>query len=185
MDKHANQYSLRHRIGRLACAIPLALSGVLLSAAPAAAAPPIVTVPGVDIPLPAGTGCPNFDLLIHSEDVNRVVKEFRDRNGNLVRTISAGRGAIETFTNVDTGVSVTFKTGGSVMRITRNPGGITSTMTLTGHNVFILFATDNPPGPKSTLYIGKVVLTVDDAFNVFDIKQTSGTQVDICAILSV
>ena len=171
-------------MGQLACAIPLALGGALFPAV-SMAAPPIVPVPGGDIPLPAGTGCPNFDLLIHSEDVNRVVKEFRDRNGNLVRTIIAGRGAIETFTNVDAGTSVTFRTGGSVMRTTRNPDGITSTMTLTGHNVFIFFPTDNPPGPKSTLYLGKVVLTIDDAFNVFNIKQTSGTQIDICAILSV
>jgi hypothetical protein len=119
------------------------------------------------------------------ESVNRVVKEFHDRNGNLVRVISAGRGATETFTNVLTDTAVTFKTGGSVSRTTPNPDG-TSTLTLTGHNIVIVFPTDEPPGPRSTLYLGKVVFTISDPVsNTFlGIQQTSGKQVDICAILA-
>jgi hypothetical protein len=57
------------------------------------------------------------------------------------------------------------------------------TVTLTGHNLLILFPTDVPPGPSTTLYVGRVVFTVD-AGGVFTLESTSGRATDICAALS-
>ena len=176
---------LGRKIRQFAYAAPIAVYGALFLAGPAAAAPPLQPFGPFEITVPAGLGCPNFDLkLTIDEGVNRVFKEFHDRNGNLVRVISAGRGATETFTNVLTDTSVTFKTGGSVSRTTPNPDG-TYTLTLTGHNIVIFFPTDEPPGPRSTLYLGKVVFTISDPVSntILGIQQTSGKQVDICAIL--
>ena len=185
MNAVMNRWVLGRKIRQFSYAAPIAVYGALFLASPAAAAPPLQPFGPFEITVPAGLGCPNFDLkLTIDEGVNRVFKEFHDRNGNLVRVISAGRGATETFTNVLTDTSVTFKTGGSVSRTTPNPDG-TYTLTLTGHNIVIFFPTDEPPGPRSTLYLGKVVFTISDPVSntILGIRQTSGKQVDICAIL--
>jgi hypothetical protein len=188
MDTNANQGSLRQIIGRLAYSISLTVGSVVLLASPAAGAPPKVEpvpLPTEDVIIDAGTACPNFDLRIHFEG-DRIIRTFYDRNGREVRMISAGKGLIETFTNETTGASVTFNTGGSVSRTTPNPNG-TYTLTLTGHNIVIFFPTDQPPGPRSTLYLGRLVLTITDPISntIIDIQQPSGKQVDICAILAV
>jgi hypothetical protein len=52
-----------------------------------------------------------------------------------------------------------------------------------GYNVIILFPTDFPAGPSTTLYVGRVVYTVDAA-GVFRIQTHSGPTTDICAALS-
>ena len=44
----------------------------------------------------------------------------------------------------------------------------------TGHNVLILFPTDVPAGPSTTLYVGRVVVTVDSD-GVFAVTDTNGT----------
>lgn len=185
MSEFINRWDLGRKFQGLAYTVPIAVCGALFPVSPAAAAPPLQPVGPSEITVPAGLGCPNFDLRITvDESVNRVFKEFHDRNGNLVRVLSAGRGVTETLTNVLTDTSVTFKTGGSVSRTTPNPDG-TYTLTLTGHNIVIIFPTDQPPGPRSTLYLGKVVFTISDPVNntFLGIQQTSGKQVDICAIL--
>jgi hypothetical protein len=49
--------------------------------------------------------------------------------------------------------------------------------------VLILFPSDVPEGPSTTLYVGRVVFTIDDA-GVFTVVSTSGKSTDICAELS-
>ena len=56
-------------------------------------------------------------------------------------------------------------------------------VTLTGHNVLILFPSDVPAGPSTTLYVGRVVFTVD-VNGIFTLVSTSGTSTDLCAALS-
>ena len=57
------------------------------------------------------------------------------------------------------------------------------TLTVTGHNVLILFPTDVPAGPSTTLYVGRVVFTIG-VDQVFTLKSASGKATDICAALS-
>jgi hypothetical protein len=66
--------------------------------------------------------------------------------------------------------------------ITFNPDG-SSTLLITGHNVLILFPTDVPAGPSTTLYVGRVVFTIDSS-GVFTVQEVSGTATDICAAVS-
>ena len=56
-------------------------------------------------------------------------------------------------------------------------------MTATGHNVLILFPSDVPAGPSTTLYVGRVVYTIGTD-GVFTLVSTRGTATDICAALS-
>jgi hypothetical protein len=147
------------------------------SAAPVSSAPP----PEHDIELEAGQAC-EFGVGIDFSGGNRIVREFTDADGDVVRIIDAGKGFELTFTNLDTGESVVVPTGGSVTRTTVNEDG-TQTVTGTGHNVLILFPSDIPEGPSTTLYVGRVIWTVDGD-GVFTLVSTSGRQVDLCAQLA-
>ena len=48
--------------------------------------------------------------------------------------------------------------------------------------MLILFPTDVPAGPSTTLVAGRIVFTVDQA-GVFTVQQITGQQTDICALL--
>jgi hypothetical protein len=153
----------------------LTLSGVLgpVDFASAQAAPE---------PLAAGIGCP-FRLAYNIAGEQTVYKEWKDENGNVVRFLNAGRGTTNTYTNVETGASITLKpSGGSVSRRTVHPDG-SATFVGTGFNTIIWFPTDVPAGPATTLYIGRVVFTITPEGN-FILDGTSGKQMDICTMLS-
>lgn len=136
------------------------------------------------IVLPAGLACPAFDLGVEGTGDKRIMRSFTDRNGNPVRTLTAGKGFTLTFTNLTPGSSnsLTLPSSGSVQRTTVNSDG-TSTVVSTGHNVLIFFPTDIPAGPSTTLYVGQVVYTVD-ASGVFTLQSTSGRTTDLCALLA-
>lgn len=159
--------------GSFAVGVLLALLG---SGMPAAAADFVID-------FPPGQACQTFDLRAEiTQNPHRVFKEFFDKNGNLVRILTAGKGNQLSFSNLTTGAILSLKANGSVERILLNPDG-TQTYTTTGHNVLILFPTDVPAGPSTTLYVGRVVFTVDSS-GVFTLKSTSGKSMDICSALS-
>lgn len=131
--------------------------------------------------LPAGTACPGFDLRITRLDSSlRVDRTFKDKNGNVVRRLTAGIGAKLTFTNLSTSKTLSISTGGSVEHVTINQDG-SETWTVTGHNVLVLFPTDIPAGPSTTLYLGRLVYRVDTLTGVFTLQDASGQSLDICA----
>ena len=112
----------------------------------------------------------------------RVDRTFVDANGNRVRTLSAGVGSQLTFTNLSNDATTALRANGAVTQTVFNADG-SQTVTLTGHNVLILFPSDVPAGPSTTLYVGRVVYTVDRA-GVFTVVSTSGMATDICTALS-
>ena len=130
---------------------------------------------------PAGSAC-EFDLQIDGTGGNQHYREFSDKNNNVVRTLSAGTGSALTFTNLGTGATLALQSNGAVSHVTKGPGGV-DTWVSTGHNVIILFPTDTPPGPSTTLYVGRVEYTVDVNFT-FTFLRSSGNKTDICAALS-
>jgi hypothetical protein len=69
-----------------------------------------------------------------------------------------------------------------VTQITYNADG-SYTFVTTGHNILILFPTDIPAGPSTTLYVGRVVFSADSSFN-FTLLDHRGTATDICQALS-
>ena len=131
----------------------------------------------------AGEACP-FPLRIDIVGTQPVYREFRDKNGNVVRFLSAGRGTTNTSTNLATGASITVKpNGGSVSRGTLSEDGALTTFVGTGFNGIISFPNDKPNGASDILYIGRVVYTID-ADGIWTLIATSGKQTDICATLS-
>ena len=156
-----------------ACAA-LAIAGLSV---PAAAAPPVPNDPSLLV-FPAGIAC-DFGLQIEGAgDGHQKVKEFKDG----VRTISTGTGRSLTWTNTDTDATYFSKSNGTNTTTRSNPDGST-TMTFTGHNGIVMYPTDLPPGPSTTLYSGQVVVNIDSAGN-WTIEKESGKKIDICAQLS-
>ncbi len=137
----------------------------------------------LDLTLEAGVAC-DFALHIEGTGDKRIMREFTDQNGNVVGLLSAGKGFDLTFTNLDNPINtVELPSNGSVERTTVNADG-TNTVQATGHNVVILFETDVPAGPSTTLYEGRLVYTVDTATGVFTVVSSSGPTTDICALLA-
>ena len=133
------------------------------------------------IELPPGLAC-DFALRIEiTGEGTQVYKEFMDKDGNLIRTLAAGKGWDFLFTNGYTGATFSLKGNGSVSHYSFNPDG-TYTYTGTGHNVVILFDTD-VPGPMTIQVSGRVVCTVDQN-SVWTLQELSGKKIDICAALS-
>jgi hypothetical protein len=143
--------------------------------------PVIAADPDFTVDFPAGQAC-NFDLRIEGWGGNRHVKEFRDENGKVVRILDAGTGSALRYTNLETGKTFSTKSNGAVTKIRYNPDG-SYTQELMGHWVLILFPTDVPAGPSTTLIVGRLVYTVDTN-NIFTVQDVSGKTTDICAVLS-
>jgi hypothetical protein len=168
---------------RLACTVTVALIALVSSATQSIAAKPTLP-PAQVIDLPAGLACAAFDLRVVIQDIPpTVIREFRDKNGNIVRVLTAGKGNELTFINLLTNEELSLGANGAVSHLVLNPDG-TRTETLTGHSVTILFPTDVPAGPSTTLHVGRVVIAID-ANGVFTVQSVSGRSTDICAELSL
>ncbi|MGC5169800.1 hypothetical protein ACLQ2Q_04020 [Microbacterium sp. DT81.1] len=164
----------RRRLG-VAALLAAAFSVAALPSAALAAEP-------YDAQFPAGQAC-SFELGLNiTSGGNMVEREFTDREGNVVRTLTAGKGFGLTFTNVDTGAALSSRSNGFATRTVLNPDG-SSTVTSTGHTLVILFPTDVPAGPSTTLYVGRVTYT-STATNDFTITGSSGRTIDVCRELT-
>ena len=76
---------------------------------------------------------------------------------------------------------LTLRANGSVEKTSLNPDGGFTSMVM-GHNVIIFFPTDIPPGPSTTLYVGRVTYSVDPS-GVWTLLSTAGNATDLCAEL--
>jgi hypothetical protein len=163
----------------------LMVAGLFAAAAPAVAAPPVTAPPGEvedlgPFTIPAGGAC-DFTLYVSGTGSNANVIKFE--NG---RQIVAGKGYLLTYTNVDTGESVTFESNGSVQRYSEPDEDGVVTVTATGSNGLILFPSDVSEiseVPSAIQYTGRIVYTID-AGNNFTLISASGRQRDLCAELS-
>lgn len=153
----------------------LCLAAVVSSAPVAAQADDVIV-------LPAGLACAGFDLSIAIGPGQAEVRVVQDHAGRPVRIIVAGRGNTLDLTNLSTGQTSHLRSNGSVARFTTNPDG-TTTVEAMGHNLIILFPTDTPPGPSTTLYTGRLVYTTTPD-QVFTLVSAAGRTRDMCAELS-
>ena len=156
--------------------VAAALLMLVAMAGPAAAAGPAVV-------LPAGSACADFDLGLDvgAPNGHSVYREFYDRDGNLVRVLSAGTGNALTFTNVSSGRSLSLPSNSAVSIQQPVRGG--TRLTTMGHTVIIMFPTDVPAGPSTTLYVGRVVVNIDSSTGTWTLLSTAGRSMDICAAL--
>ncbi len=152
----------------------LVIAAVLAAASSAIAA-------DFTVDFPAGLACA-FSLRIEGSGGHQILRGFLDENGNIVRTLTTGTGSALTFTNLNTDVTLSLSSNGAVTNVTKNPDG-SETVVTTGHNILILFPTDVPAGPTTTLYVGRVVFTIDSS-GTFTLQEHRGEAIDICAALS-
>jgi hypothetical protein len=82
-----------------------------------------------DIDLEAGLACSNFGLGIDfTSGGNQQFREFKDADGNVVRTLSTGTGSALKFTNLDSGKTYSTKSNGANTQTRYNADG-SSTVT--------------------------------------------------------
>jgi len=129
----------------------------------------------------SGQACP-FNLQIEIWNGKQNFKEFKDKNGVVVRSILAGKSSALRYTNLDTNATLSSKSDGAAAHTTYNTDK-SQTLELTGHSVVILSPTDSPPGPSTTLREGRVVIKIDPQGN-WIVEEDSGKKTDICAALS-
>jgi hypothetical protein len=163
---------------RLAQIFIVALSTSLTLPNPAFAQMPLPD----PLDLPKGLACPSFDLQIRGLETRTPKRKILDEAGNVVLSITAGKGNDLTFKNLNSGSTYHLKANGSVAKAVLNPDGST-TYTNTGHNGLIMFPSDVPPGPSTIIYTGRMIYTVD-ANGTFFFQGSSGKQLDICTILA-
>jgi hypothetical protein len=53
-----------------------------------------------------------------------------------------------------------------------------------GHLILLLFPSDVPAGPSTTLYVGRVVFTFDFETGFTVVKGNTGRATDLCAALA-
>jgi hypothetical protein len=167
-----------HRVVTATTVLTTALT--LGSVGPASAEAPR-PVDSAETDYEAGVACA-FPLRVSSTEGRIRENEFVDRSGNVVRTIQVTTGIAYTNTNLLTGKSITVDPRGSAMHTTVKDG--VATVTSNGQTGLIMFPTDVPAGPSTTVYRGRVVFTIDLTTGVFTLVSTTGTSVDICAALA-
>lgn len=149
---------------------------------PASAAEPTYVMP-----FEAGVAC-EFPLTIELwGEGSQVYREFTDKDGTVIRSLQAGTGFAITYRNEDTKEFMSTKSNGAVSH-TRYNADKSSITQMTGHTVLIMYLTDVPAGPSTTLYTGQVTIHNSPAdangFYVTTLVKETGKKVDICAALS-
>lgn len=160
------------RFGRFISAVAVAVGGALMiGAAPANAQG------AFQVTFPAGVACSGFDLSISGTGGN-----FTQRAVANGRIVSAGTGSNIVFLNLSTGATYTFKSRGGSEQLTVNANG-SARVASDGNIVLVLFPTDSPAGPSTTVIVGRLVYNVDSAQKA-TVLATKGLTTDICAKLS-
>lgn len=132
------------------------------------------------VTFPAGLVC-EFPLKIESDGTG-VRIDLQPPAGRW-RSISAGTGPDLRLSNANTGASITLQGNGAVVRTQRAEANGSTVTTMTGHNILLMYPTDNPKGPSTTLYVGKVTFANDAQANT-TLMSHSGKTLDICAAVA-
>ena len=144
------------------------------------AASPAFAQPIPPFTIPAGIAC-EFQLTLQGLDLGHI--QVRDQLGRAGMVITAGKAGALQFINDSTQANLTVPGKGAVSIRVPNGDG-TDTLTLTGHWVIVWFPTDNPVGPSTIQYLGRLVINVAPG-EIFTLVSLNGQQLtDICAALS-
>ena len=138
------------------------------------------TASAAEIELDAGVACA-FPLGLDGGALPPVRRTFTDPNGNPIVVLAGKSGAV-TYTNLDTGESLTFPSRGTALRVTTQSDG-TQLLEFSGNVGLLLFPGDRPvEGPSTTQINGRLVF--EQAGTVTTVLKQEGNQIDVCAALS-
>lgn len=158
---------------RASGAVALATVALLLvAAAPAAAS----ETPAWSMQFDPGQACKSIGIQIDGYGTGAASRQLP--GGDV---ISAGTGFTLVVANTGSGKTLTLDANGAVQISSTAASGVTTLATM-GHNVVILFPTDNG-GPSTILYVGQARATIDAA-GTWTVTKVAGTSLDICAALS-
>src|SRR5207248_3239883 len=129
----------------------------------------------------AGTACP-FTLQRVFVSENGTLKTFPADASGDVRQIVTGKLTV-TYTNLDNGRSLTADISGPLIVFNHSDG--TATVILLGHAAEVFYPTDTPPGPKTFINAGRVVINSSGPPNFdFTLVSESGNELNVCTALA-
>jgi hypothetical protein len=166
-----------NRLRRLATATVLASAAVIVAAQPASA-----QEQQFDRVFAEGVACEGFPVGVNNLEGPPPRREFTDRNGNDVQLFAGRSGAIS-YTNTETGETVSFNARGTRLLVTPNPDG-TLRLEYSGQVGLIEFPGDVPPGPRTTQISGRLVANFNPEDESGEVLEVRGRQIDICAELA-
>jgi hypothetical protein len=158
----------------LAVATVAAVTVACVTATGANASPPIPLPPSPDVTWPAGTLC-NFPLRIVTTENKSLLHEFP--NGQVLIT---GK-LTQRVTNLDTGVSRTFKASGPLRVIPHDNG--TTTVISTGRILITLSSAADAGGPGIFIYTGRVVYQVSADGTTTSVSRIPNS-LNVCTVLA-
>lgn len=164
----------RTRTLRIATTALAAISLAALGTAPAHATSPLKPQEPFETTMPAGLAC-EFELAVAGTGGATATKT----KDNV--EITVGFGYALTFTNTETGATMSTRSKPFSL-VTETVNG-TDYVTAIGSHMIILFPSDVPAGPSTTIYNGRVTYTID-ANEVWTITSSAGRTTDVCAELS-
>ena len=138
--------------------------------------------PDFTVVFPAGLAC-EFEMRLDGFGGKGHFREFRDRDGQVVRTFDHVTGLVLRFTHTSTDATLSVRLNGSNAHTSDYAPDGSFTMKLTGHRLVILFPTDSPPGPSTTLFNGQATFLVEPG-DVYTLVSAKGKETDICAALA-
>ncbi|WP_432245680.1 hypothetical protein ACRB8A_04580 [Arthrobacter sp. G.S.26] len=131
---------------------------------------------------PAGVACAGFDLRVDASGATGRVRELLDRNGDVVRELTTGRGYDLTFTNLATNKTYFVRSSGSSQVTIPNTDGTFSSV-IRGSALIILFPDDKPAGPISYVIKGRSAFDLLANRSTFTSLEIQGRITDVCAVL--
>jgi hypothetical protein len=165
-----------NRLRRLATATVLASAAMLVAAQPASAQEePIVLDPGV--------ACQDFALRLENIAFPPTRKSTTI-NGTEVILLASGKSGAITYTNVETGESVAFRSRGTLLKETPTGDANVVIQEFSGNVGLVLFPTDEPAGPSTIQLNGRLVAEFNKVTGATTLLKLVGHQIDICAELA-
>ena len=120
-------------------------------------------------------------MRLESGGIPKEVVRGKDPKGNKF-VLLAGSAPGFTITNADDpNQSLTVRSTGAAVRVANNSDG-SQTFVWSGHLLLILFPTDNPVGPSTTLIQGRTTFMQNGTETV--LQSINGIQTDLCAELA-
>jgi hypothetical protein len=129
-----------------------------------------------------GVACADFPVQIEFRGTSKQARTLPARDGDT-RFAVAGRDYEYRFVNPITNATFTMTRSASLLTQTTRPDG-TARLAINGNAWVVLYPTDTPAGPSTTVFSGRVVINVAADGTTYEVVQWTGRRTDVCAALA-
>jgi hypothetical protein len=129
----------------------------------------------------AGVACQDFPVQIQIRGVGKEPRELPTRDGSL-RVQVAGKDADYRFVNAAEPTK-SYTLTRSAYRMSQTTAGGSYVLTINGTGWLVLFPSDIPAGPSTTVFSGNLVIK-ERPGGVYEVTKFTGRKIDVCAAIA-